>query len=454
MRLLKSVFILFFTVCSVAYAQMGIHTNGTWEFVGLDSLVIFHLDVEGDTIYAGTWDRNNNFNSGLYYSSDGGSNWTQIDSMLGEGAILGLERNIGNNLYIIKCPCGSGNAGTLYKTSNNGQSWESINNISNNRIRWMRISPFNNSEMYAIDAIGVPGGLLSNLYKSTDGGINWEILGPFPGSSHGSELAFSFDMMDSTSLYVSVDTHFTDWYLFKSTDKGGNWFYISTPPIIPKEIYTDHFIPNRIYLTPKPYVSNNGGLSWFEADSGFTENKFYISFHQDKLPTRLLYMLHTDGLYASGNDNFYWDRLEGSENLPLDLPTEIRNLKNIIIDETSRKIYLGTSNGIYRKSLVTNLQNEGNLQIKGFNLEQNFPNPFNPKTIISYQLPKNAYVTLKVYDLLGNELASLVNEEKPAGSYEVEFQSAIGGWQLTSGMYFYQLKVGNYVETKKMILIK
>ena len=80
-----------------------------------------------------------------------------------------------------------------------------------------------------------------------------------------------------------------------------------------------------------------------------------------------------------------------------------------------------------------------------FSLEQNYPNPFNPSTSIQYAIPQNVRgkrqeVSLKVYDVLGNEIATLVNEEKPAGSYEVEFQSTVGSHQLASGIYFYQLK--------------
>jgi 5-hydroxyisourate hydrolase-like protein (transthyretin family) len=91
---------------------------------------------------------------------------------------------------------------------------------------------------------------------------------------------------------------------------------------------------------------------------------------------------------------------------------------------------------------------------KYFSLEQNYPNPFNPSTVISYQLPVSGDVTLKVYDVLGNEVATLVNEEKPTGSYEVEFKSSVGNGQLANGVYFYQLKTGDYLETKKMILLK
>jgi len=83
-------------------------------------------------------------------------------------------------------------------------------------------------------------------------------------------------------------------------------------------------------------------------------------------------------------------------------------------------------------------------------LEQNYPNPFNPITTIKYQIPVRGFVTIKVYDVLGNEVATLVNEQLPAGEYETDFS----GNNLTSGIYFYQLKAENFFETKKMILLK
>ncbi|HEX9252965.1 MAG TPA: PQQ-dependent sugar dehydrogenase [Ignavibacteriaceae bacterium] len=86
----------------------------------------------------------------------------------------------------------------------------------------------------------------------------------------------------------------------------------------------------------------------------------------------------------------------------------------------------------------------------GFLLEQNYPNPFNPKTVINFQTPKEGLVILKVYDLLGNEISTLVNEQKPAGSYSVDFDAS----KLTSGMYLYKLISGSFSYTKKMILLR
>jgi Secretion system C-terminal sorting domain len=87
---------------------------------------------------------------------------------------------------------------------------------------------------------------------------------------------------------------------------------------------------------------------------------------------------------------------------------------------------------------------------KEFSLSQNYPNPFNPSTSIQYAISSKQYVTLKVYDVLGNEVAVLVNEEKPAGNYEINFDAG----RLSSAVYYYQLRAGNFVETKKMIYLK
>jgi hypothetical protein len=87
---------------------------------------------------------------------------------------------------------------------------------------------------------------------------------------------------------------------------------------------------------------------------------------------------------------------------------------------------------------------------KEFKLEQNFPNPFNPSTTIQYQLPRDSRVTLKVYDILGSEVVTLVNEEQQPGYYEVQFNAA----NFASGMYVYRLQANEYVSVKKMLMIK
>ncbi len=122
---------------------------------------------------------------------------------------------------------------------------------------------------------------------------------------------------------------------------------------------------------------------------------------------------------------------------------------------------------LVKKSIVSGIESDQQTLPNDFVLYQNYPNPFNPSTKIRYTIPAVGtslmkFVQLKVFDVLGNEVATLVNEYKPTGKYEMEFQSSVDGRQLASGVYYYQLKAGDpstspgqsFIQTKKMILVK
>ena len=102
-------------------------------------------------------------------------------------------------------------------------------------------------------------------------------------------------------------------------------------------------------------------------------------------------------------------------------------------------------------SNITGISQQATLAPKMFELFQNYPNPFNPSTIINYSVPKSSLVTIKVYDVLGREVATLVKENKKAGSYSVQFNAGNG---FSSGVYFYRMQAGSFVQTKKLLLIK
>ncbi len=104
----------------------------------------------------------------------------------------------------------------------------------------------------------------------------------------------------------------------------------------------------------------------------------------------------------------------------------------------------------YFNMQIDGVNESNNLSVKSFSLSQNYPNPFNPSTIIRYSIPKTGLVTLKVYDILGREVTTLVNENKTPGNYSVTFN----GNNLSSGIYFYRISAGRYSETKKFILLK
>ena len=128
-------------------------------------------------------------------------------------------------------------------------------------------------------------------------------------------------------------------------------------------------------------------------------------------------------------------------NVLTDEDTVFANRDSVTIEAYGYSVWEGI------ESTVANETEEAPLDFK---LEQNYPNPFNPSTVISYQLPVNSLVNLKVYDLLGREIATLVDGQMSAGNHSVNFN----GSQLSSGMYMYRLQVGNHVQTRKMLLVK
>ena len=123
------------------------------------------------------------------------------------------------------------------------------------------------------------------------------------------------------------------------------------------------------------------------------------------------------------------------------------DIKGIIATSLEYRLKQIDYNGNYNYSEIITLNN---LAPNGFLLEQNYPNPFNPTTIIKYSIAEKQFVTLKVYDVLGTEIATLVNEEKLSGTYEVKFSSS----NLSAGVYYYTIVTDNFVQTKKMILLK
>ncbi|MDP2366530.1 MAG: T9SS type A sorting domain-containing protein [Ignavibacteria bacterium] len=126
---------------------------------------------------------------------------------------------------------------------------------------------------------------------------------------------------------------------------------------------------------------------------------------------------------------------------------EIKNVLEIATNDPDNDVKTSAVK-VLQKIILLSVNDDHPFQ--NFSLSQNYPNPFNPSTKISWQSPVSGWQTLKVYDVLGREVVTLVNEEKPAGSYEVQFNAS----QLSSGIYYYQLKVEDYIQTNKMIYLK
>lgn len=168
-----------------------------------------------------------------------------------------------------------------------------------------------------------------------------------------------------------------------------------------------------------------------------------------------------DGLALDGNGNYYFSTWTNNSiyyydttfsNPPILFSSGHSGPANICYNKRDNVIAVPNfnSNTVSFISVIPSSVKENDAEQMNFNLFQNYPNPFNPATIIKYKTPEQSFVSLKIYDLLGNIISTLVNEEKPKGDYGVEF-NATG---LSSGTYFYQLVIDDYIETKKMLYLR
>ena len=253
----------------------------------------------------------------------------------------------------------------------------------------------------------------------------------------------------------------------KSLEMGNKWFYKSIDMFLNTSNYYNEVIGDTT-IQNKQYAiildNRRDSLYWFQrADS----SKIFV-FNKTLMEESVKVDFNTpdtSGLYFSiENDSiFFWNYLRARQcHSAWGALGEGTNcyIKGIGLSEMSyvghsandyTELIAGIIEGeFYGDSTVLNIESFDEQCVRDFSLLQNYPNPFNPITSIQYAVSNRQFVNLKVYDVLGNEIETLVNEELPAGSYQVAFD----GVGLTSGIYFYQLRAGDFVQTKKMILLK
>uniref|UniRef100_A0A832G8A8 T9SS type A sorting domain-containing protein n=1 Tax=Ignavibacterium album TaxID=591197 RepID=A0A832G8A8_9BACT len=412
----------------------------------------------------------------IWKTTDGGYTW---DLFVASTAAFSDVTFLNNQFGVA-----SGNNGIIFKTTDGGDSWINISNTGST-------AGFNGVAIVDTNTILVAG---SNVvYKTTNGGTNWFQVNPGVSASPISRIR----MLDANKGYI-IGASGTSGvgYVFRTTDGGNNWTNINFP-------YSNNMLYDVAFRTEFDFVlvgaeggvfhTTDNGLSWKQYNLGLlmtgTSQVLGVSFlGQDTLivggaGASLLKVslnpiipveLSSFSALVSGNnvklnwttatelnnqgfeierkssDSEQWIKLgfiqgSGTSTEPKSYFYEDLNLKSGSYNYRLRQIdYDGTIN-VYNLSETINIG-----VIDRFELLQNFPNPFNPSTKISWQSPVGSRQVLKVYDILGNEVATLVDEYREAGRYEVEFNAS----DLSSGIYFYKLTMGSFSETKKMTLIK
>ncbi|MEE9288953.1 MAG: T9SS type A sorting domain-containing protein [Bacteroidota bacterium] len=330
----------------------------------------------------------------VYCSSDFGVTWTPSDTGI---AFSELSEVVSIDGFPSLAICGEtfiSGSGRLYRSSAAG--WEKVYEGGG---RLLGIGP-----SFALWAGGTTVAFSPFVARSTDAGDSWETSSPFAG---GDNEVYSLAETNSGVVYIGLRE-----YILRSDDSSKTWFDPTLCDI----------------LLPRAW--------WLALEVGRDQDNHVL----------------VGGALLEDNSFVMLESQHGGDCWEIFQDDSVRGISTIVRDPYDESIfYVGTvGSGVFKfTSTITGIDDQEPIP-KRFYLEQNYPNPFNPSTTIRYGIPSRSHVVLKIYDLLGQELATLVDEEKVAGRYEVMWD-AVG---FSSGVYFYRLKTGEYVETRRLLVMK
>jgi photosystem II stability/assembly factor-like uncharacterized protein/subtilisin-like proprotein convertase family protein len=341
----------------------------------------------------------------IYRTTDGGYNWTKTTPNVTYETLLSVYFTDQNNGWI----CGTG--GLILHTSNGGVNWFSQESGTNNDL---------NSLSFTETGIGWISGWYGTILHTEDGGGFVNVLSHWRNSLNLSlaDPGETTDEMNVVGIQKKVN----------SNSLAGVTVVLDTilhTNVTDLAILLSHNgVTDTLVLQPNTSGSNFIGCILTDANS--------VSVDVAQPSFTGIFKPHSPLSVFNGMD-----------------PNGVWTLK--IIDLVSGNTGTLEAWGLkFYYANTTDVEYGGSDIPQEFNISQNYPNPFNPNTTIKWQMPKVGFVTLKVYDVLGREVTTLVSEELNAGKHETVFDAS----QLSSGVYFYQLKAGKYLRTMKMILLK
>jgi len=362
-------------------------------------------------------------------TTDGGLNWVlqTAESAYYRGIFFVNENTgwaVGGNP--------SNTFSTILKTTDGGTNWIAQTAATTNYLR---------AVFFISETTGWVTGNLGVIFNTTDGGTNWE-----PQNSDTTNGLYSIHFIDNNTGWMVGSSGL----ILYTTNSGSNWTTQNSGT-------NSHF--SSIFFTD----ANNGWAVGSQGTILYTSNggvipveltAFTASTFNSKVTLNWTTATETNnsGFEIQRKlDNSDWERIcfvegYGTTTEPKEY-SYVDDISSITASSFAYRLKQIDFDGSYEYSDEVYVENPAPID---YALHQNYPNPFNPVTKIKYQLPELSFVTLKVYDVLGNEIAALVNKEKPAGSYEVEFNAT----SLPSGVYFYTIRTNEFIETKKMVLMK
>ncbi len=459
-----------------------------WTHVPLDTVdyIITALLCHDGTIFAGT------ASHGLYRSTDYGATWTHptdgMASLQIETLTIAKPPNATNQAgYIFAGAMGNG----IYRSTDNGNDWGRVSNGI------VQATPYSDYFLSS-GPTGKLYALVGNaLFSSMDGGMQWDSLGGTPGSPAYASAINTNLPGDTVGLLVASGQNQNG--VFTSKDGGVTWVFGHAG--FEGWVNAADFLPSTsagasggyLFISARSEIfrSSDDGVTW-SLDVDSLQN--YYNVQCFCVPNNALSGPNSNDIYAGGgggvflsaNGGLVWNSVGLSDQVVNCLAatrdgsifagTQSAGVYRLAPGDTTWKqvnsglsgvdvsslavdslgyLYAATEKGIFRTTGVVDAIHRTNTATpSGFYLAQNFPNPFNPSTNIRYELSANSYVTLKVYDILGREVVTLVDGREPAALHTVTWNAS----RFASGVYFYRLvsSYGNHrhVETKAMVLIK
>jgi len=282
------------------------------------------------------------------------------------------------------------------------------------------------------------------VFRTSTGGISWS---PISTGTGGTIRELAISKSNPNIMFATAGAQ-----VFKSTDAGTT--FVSTINGLPNKTVTGVYIhPDSSNVAvlcysgfggAKIYKTTDGAATWSSINGNLPDSPVNdVLIFYPGMSTSIYYAATDVGVFFTNNYGTTWTELADG------LPNTVA--MHLDYHQSSNKLRIGThGRGVWETDAVIGLVNFNNEIPASYSLQQNYPNPFNPVTTIKYDVVKNGLVKLSVFDVLGKELKSIINTVQQAGTYTVQFDASL----LTSGVYFYKLETGGFVETKKMMLVK
>ncbi|HRB01466.1 MAG TPA: YCF48-related protein [Ignavibacteria bacterium] len=322
----------------------------------------------------------------------------------------------------------AGDSGIFLKTINGGDNWFRLNSVMS-KINFSSVFFLNNNEGYL-------GGNYSKLFRTTNGGVDWDSI-DYEGDFIKSIFFINIYKGWIINGYYILGTE----QVKKTYDGGLNWIVQYGTIRLNSIFFIDSFIGWTVGYG-STYRTKTGGDVWSQCilcNLGEVSSVFFIN-------DNIGWLTSYGSIRSTTNGGSNWVNYPNLQN------TQMKH--DIVFTDSLTGWVVGDSGTILKTTtggILTDFTNISSEIPEDYSLSQNFPNPFNPRTIINYQLSMFSFVSIKVYDVLGNEVAELVNEKQNAGYNSVEFD----GSGFASGIYFYRLEIdGNIIDSKRMILLK